>query len=231
MASAYLVLLTIVIFATVAILFWLSFRSRASKRAANMARSMASQVFPVWAAQGPSASGKASALAMRCAYIVVMGPKQAEEMADAITKHAAVYDRDPAGWEETRQYAAQARTPETADFIAKLRSLLAPPKSKIQQEIQTLSAKRQEETLAFAKSMITSIEANQLGLGAIELLADMLSRPGRLVTGEREVIATLQCLLNNPDCLRPHFNSLESEWEYEKLAAEVVRGPEVEVRP
>ena len=58
-----------------------------------------------------------------------MGPKQAEEMADAIKKkHAAVYDRDPAGWEETRQHAAQARTPETADFIAKLRSLLAPTK-------------------------------------------------------------------------------------------------------
>ena len=78
--------------------------------------------------------------------------------------------------------------------------------------------------MLFVKSMITSIEANQLGSDAIELLADMLSRPGRLVTG-KEVIGTLQCLLNNPDYLRPQFNSLESEWLYEKQAAEIVSRP------
>ena len=60
----------------------------------------------------------------------------------------------------------------------------------MRQELQLLSAKRHEETLAFAKSMITSIEANQLGPDAIELLADMLSRPGRLVSGQKEVIGT-----------------------------------------
>ena len=173
-----------------------------------MARSMARQVFPVWAAQGPFASGAESAAAMRNAYLVVMGPEQTEGMADAIAKHATAYDCDPARWEETRRDAAQAAGPETADFVS------IAQKSKMQDELKVLPAKRQEETLAFAKSMITSIEANQLGPDAIELLADMLSRPDRLVTGEKEVIGTLQNLLNDPDYLRPHFNSLESEWEY-----------------
>jgi hypothetical protein len=95
--------------------------------------------------------------------------------------------------------------------------------SMMQQELQTLSAKRRQETLAFARSMIESIEANRLGPDAIELLADMLSRPGRLVSGKEQVIHTLQRLLNDPDHLRPHFASLESEWLYEKQAAEIVR--------
>lgn len=124
--------------------------------------------------------------------------------------------------EETRREAAQAAGPVTADFVSMAQN------SKMQQELQILSAKRQEETLAFAKSMITSIEANQLGPDAIELLADTLSRHGRLVTGEKEVIGTLKCLLHDPDYLRPHFNSLESEWAYEKQAAELVHRPEVD---
>jgi hypothetical protein len=102
MISAYVVLSVTIIFATVAIVFWLSFRSRASKRATIMAR----RVFPVWAAQGPFASGAESAEAMRNAYLVVMGPEEAELMADAIAKHATAYDHDPARWEKTRQDAA-----------------------------------------------------------------------------------------------------------------------------
>jgi hypothetical protein len=94
----------------------------------------------------------------------------------------------------------------------------------MREELQILSAKRQEETLAFARTMITSIEANQLEPDSIELLADLLSRPGRQVSGLKEVIGTLQCLLKEPDYLRPHFDSLESEWLYEKHAAEIVHG-------
>jgi hypothetical protein len=103
-------------------------------------------------------------------------------------------------------------------------------KSRMRQELQILSVKRHEETLAFAKTMMSSIEANQLGPDAIELLAEILSRPGRQVSGQNEVISTLQCLLKDPDYLRPHFDSLESEWLYERQAAEMVRGPEVEGR-
>jgi hypothetical protein len=172
MISAYVVLLVTIIFATVAIL---SFRSRASKRATSMTRNMARQVFPVWAAQGPFASSAESAAAMRNAYMVVMGPEQTEAMADAIAEHAAAFDRDPATWEETRQEAARtAGPPEVVEFVSK---------AKMRQELQILSVKRREETLAFAKSMMTSIEANQLGPDAIDLLAEILSRPGRQVSG------------------------------------------------
>jgi ribosome modulation factor len=117
MTTAHLVLSALVIFTMVAILFWLSVRSRASKRAISMARSMARQVFPVWAAQGPFASGAESAAAMRNAYMVVMGPEQTEAMADAIAEHAAAFDHDPATWQETRRDAAQAAVPQTADFV------------------------------------------------------------------------------------------------------------------
>jgi hypothetical protein len=96
-------------------------------------------------------------------------------------------------------------------------------RSTMQQEIQILSVKRQEETRAFAKTILASIEANQLGADAIGLLADILSRPGRQVSAQ-EVIGTLRCLLNDPDYLRPHFDTLESEWLYEKQSAEMVRG-------
>ena len=64
----------------------------------------------------------------------------------------------------------------------------------MRQELQILSVKRQEETLAFAKSMMTGIEANRLTPDAIDLLSEILSRPGRQVSGREEVISTLQCL-------------------------------------
>jgi hypothetical protein len=56
--------------------------------------------------------------------------------------------------------------------------------SRMRQELQILSAKRRQETLAFAKSMIAGIEAKQLGLGEIGVLAELLSRPGRPVSGQ-----------------------------------------------
>jgi hypothetical protein len=228
MTTAYLVLSALGIFATGAILFWLSLRSRASERAIGMARSMARQVFPVWAGQGPFASGAESAAAMRNAYMVVMGPEQTEGMADAIAMHAAAFDRDRARWEESRRAAAQAAGPETADFVLMAKRAGAKDaanESKMQQELEILSVKRQEETSAFAKTMLASIEANQLEPDAIDLLAEILSRPSHQVSGREEVISTLQCLLKDPDYLRPHFDSLQSEWEYEKLADAVVRGP------
>ena len=58
---------------------------------------------------------------------------------------------------------------------------------------------RRHETLAFAKSMLAGIEANRLGLGEIELFAEMLSRPGRPVSGQKEVIGMLRCLLDDPN--------------------------------
>jgi hypothetical protein len=171
---------------------------------------------------------------MRNAYFVVMGPEQAKGMADAIAKHAAAYDRDPARWEETRQDAAQAGAPENARFVSIAKAAGAgavlPRSTHVQQELQNLSVKRREETLAFAKSMMTGIEANLLGPDAIDLLAEILSRPGRPVSGRDEVIGTLQCLLKDPDYLRPRFDSPESEWAYEKLTAQVVgRDPSARV--
>jgi hypothetical protein len=162
---------------------------------------------------------------MRNAYMVVMGPEQAEGMADAIVKHAAAFDRDPLTWEENRRDAAQAAGPETADFVSmatRAGANDAVNESKMRQELQILSVKRQEDTLAFAKCMMSSIDANQLGPDPIDLLAEILSRPGRPVSGREEVIGTLRCLLNDPDYLWPHFDSLESEWEYEKLSAQMV---------
>jgi hypothetical protein len=98
-------------------------------------------------------------------------------------------------------------------------------KSRMRQELQALRAKRREETLAFARTMMAGLEANQLEPGAIDLLAEILSRRGRRVSGKEEVIGALRRLLADPDYLQPHFDSLESEWSYEKLGAEIVRGP------
>jgi hypothetical protein len=92
----------------------------------------------------------------------------------------------------------------------------------MRQELQLLAVKRQRETLAFAKTMMSSIESNQLDPDAIQLLAEILSRPGRQVSGREEVIGTLQCVLKDPDYLRPRFDSLESEWLYEKQTAAIV---------
>jgi hypothetical protein len=91
-----------------------------SNRADRLARGVANQVFPVWAAQGPFKSGAQSAAAMRNAYLAVLGPGEAEAMAEAIAGHALVYDRDPAEWEKTRQDAARAAGPETAKFVERI---------------------------------------------------------------------------------------------------------------
>lgn len=186
MMTAYFVFSALVI--TASILFWLSLRSRTSKRAINMAR----QVFPVWAAQGPFASGAESAAAMRNAYMVVMSPEQAEGMADAIAKHAAAFDRDPATWEETRRGAAQVAGPETANFVSMAKRAGAKDavnEANMRQGLQILSIQWREETFALAKSMLTGIEANELGPDAVDLLAEILSRPGLECPGKRRLSA------------------------------------------
>jgi hypothetical protein len=98
---------------------------RKSEREAGacLTRHIARQVFPVWAAQGPFASGAASAAAMRNAYLVVMGEKEAEEAAEAIAKHAAAYDSNPVKWEEIRREAAGVAGSETIGFLTRATAL------------------------------------------------------------------------------------------------------------
>jgi hypothetical protein len=86
-------------------------RSHARRVASNAAK----QVFPVWALQGPFASGADSAAAMRGAWLAVFGAEQAGKMAGAIEQHRLAYDNDPEAWEKIRREAAkdadsQART-------------------------------------------------------------------------------------------------------------------------
>ena len=79
-----------------------------------------SQVFPVWAAQGPFESGAESADAMRRAWLAISGPDQTEKMADAIREHEEEFDADPEVWEETRRAAADAASPEALAMAAGL---------------------------------------------------------------------------------------------------------------
>jgi len=120
--------------------------------------------------------------------------------------------------------------------VAGLRNLICgrsrqAQRSRMRDELEIMSVKRRDETLAFAKCMIASIETNQLGPDAIDLLAEILSRPGCQVSGQAQVVSTLQYVLKDPDYLRPHFGSLESEWLYEKQVAEIVRGRSSEGLP
>jgi hypothetical protein len=78
-------------------------RSHARKMASNAAK----QVFPVWALQGPFASGADSAPAMRNAWLAVLGAEQTAKMAASIEQHRTAYDNDPEAWEETRREAAE----------------------------------------------------------------------------------------------------------------------------
>ena len=83
-------------------------RSQARKMASNAAR----QVFPVWAVQGPFASGTESAAAMGNAYLAVFGAEQAAKMADSIEQHRIAFDNDPETWEKTRREAAEIADPD-----------------------------------------------------------------------------------------------------------------------
>lgn len=114
-------LLVALIIVVVALLLWLWFRSYTLKRASNMVQ----QVFPVWAAQGPFQSGEQSAVAMRYAYMTVLGPEETERMAEAIRKHAISYDGDSSKWEQTRLEAARSAGPETEEFVTIAKGLAA----------------------------------------------------------------------------------------------------------
>jgi hypothetical protein len=121
MPSSASVVLILLVTVAVSILLRRWLRAQAFKQAGGVAR----QVFPVWAAQGPFESGAMSAAAMRHAYLAVMGPDEAERMAEGIAKHAAAYDSNPAAWEENRQRAAQAVGTDTAKFVTIAEGLAA----------------------------------------------------------------------------------------------------------
>jgi len=86
----------------------------------NAVPDLESQVFPVWAAQGPFESGAESADAMRRSWLAISGPDQTEKMADAIRQHEEEFDADPEAWEETRRAAADAASPEALTTAAGL---------------------------------------------------------------------------------------------------------------
>jgi len=115
MTSLQVAVLILIVTAALAALLWQWYRSHIFKRASGLAR----RVFPVWAAQGPFDSGEKSAAAMRYAYLAVFGAEEAEKrgMVEAISKHAAAYDSNPAAWEQNRQQAMQSANSETEEFV------------------------------------------------------------------------------------------------------------------
>lgn len=117
---AALILIVVVVLAA---LLWQWYRSHIFKRTSGLAR----RVFPVWAAQGPFDSGEKSAAAMRCAYLAVFGPEEAEriEVVEAIAKHAEVYDRNPVAWEQNRRETILLASSETEEFVTIAKGLAA----------------------------------------------------------------------------------------------------------
>lgn len=106
-------LLILLVVTVIGVLVWLWFRSNTVKHAACMV----SEIFPVWAAQGPFESGKQSSAAMRYAYLAVRGPEETEKMTEAISKHAQAYDADPAAWEKLRQDTENQSNDKTEEYV------------------------------------------------------------------------------------------------------------------
>ncbi len=101
---------------------WLSVKTFSRRRASIVAR----RVFPVWAAQGPFATGLESATAMRYAWQAVSGGRQkVDRMAKQFSKHAASYDADPAAWEETRSVSLRVANSELSSYVAEAKRLRA----------------------------------------------------------------------------------------------------------
>ncbi len=123
MTSLQVAVLILIATAVLAALLWQWYRAHIFKRASGLAR----RVFPVWAAQGPFDSGEESAAAMRYAYLAVFGSEEAEKrgMVEAISKHAAAYDSNPAAWEQNRQQAMQSANSETEEFVTIAKGLAA----------------------------------------------------------------------------------------------------------
>ena len=127
MTSIQSVLLILLVVVIAAVLLWLWFRSHTYKQAAKQAASLAREVFPVWAAQGPFQSGAESEAAMRYAFLAVMGPEKAERIgvAGTFANHASAYDSDPTTWERTRQVAAKVAGAEIEKFVTIAKGLAA----------------------------------------------------------------------------------------------------------
>lgn len=117
--------LVVAVVAIVAVLLWLWSRSRSTKQASELAR----QLFPAWAAQGPFYSGNESAAAMHYAYLAVFGQDEAENMKTSgkLAQHAAVYDSDPGGWEQTRQEALLSASTDAEPYIEIAKNLASIP--------------------------------------------------------------------------------------------------------
>jgi len=123
MTNLHLTVLILLLVVVLAALLWHRYRSNVFKRASGLSR----RVFPVWAAQGPFDSGEESAAAMRYAYLAVFGLEEAERMGmtEAIAKHGAAYDSNPAAWEQNRQEAVRSASSETEEFVTIAKGLAA----------------------------------------------------------------------------------------------------------
>lgn len=82
-----------------------TFRFWMKKRIMVQAGQLTSEIYAVWAAQGPFETGETSANAMRYAHAAVRGIESIKDnvIADALSKHAAAFDADPQLWESLRQ--------------------------------------------------------------------------------------------------------------------------------
>src|SRR2546428_6239317 len=102
------------------------FKSWTKKQAMVQAGQLTSEIYAVWAAQGPFENGKASASAMRYAYVAVRGLESMKDaaVAEALSKHIAAYDADPRRWESLRQQSLSgARGQKFEDQLQYLRQL------------------------------------------------------------------------------------------------------------
>ena len=108
-----IVLTTLIAAIVAAVLVRKWYRAREFKVASEMAK----EVFPVWAAQGPFASGEQSAKALRYSHMAVSGPDLSEKMLEGIAQHAIAYDEDPETREHNREETLQYVTEETRDYV------------------------------------------------------------------------------------------------------------------
>lgn len=98
------------------------FKTLVWREASDQAREM----FPVWAAQGPFATGSESALAMRYAWLAVLGDHdKVDNMTENFSRHASAFDADPESWENNRRKALEVDCPKLATYIAEVKRLRA----------------------------------------------------------------------------------------------------------
>jgi hypothetical protein len=80
----------------------------------KLAKSVVSDVFPVWANLGPFQNGEESAFAFRAAYEAVKGLESAvqAEMGGVFEEHKAAFDLNAEGWEQIRFESADDIAPD-----------------------------------------------------------------------------------------------------------------------